>query len=137
MPGPSFIITQTNIDRERICVMITEEKDRSLADRITEALLLLGISPYYKGHGYLVASIEVTVLDPSRIELVTKDLYPSIGRRFEVTTASVERCMRTAISICWFYSKGTLDRMAHRHLTKRPTCSEFIAIIADYIRRTE
>ena len=117
--------------------MTTKEKGQSLADRITEALLLLGISPYFKGHGYLVASIEVTVLDPSRIELVTKDLYPSIGRRFEVTTASVERCMRTAIASYWFYNNGTLDKMAQRHLTKRPTCSEFITIVADYIRRTE
>ena len=117
--------------------MITEEKSWSLADRITKTLLLLGISPYCKGHGYLVASIEVTVLDPSRIELVTKDLYPSIGRRFEVTTASVERCMRNAIASYWFYNDGTLDRMAQRHLVKRPTCSEFIRIVADYIRRTE
>ena len=123
---------------ERKCVMIAQERDMRLANRINETLRCLHITGNLLGFYYLVLSIEETVPNPMRIQLITKDLFVDVARYYEVSPASVDRDVRTAINICWTRGgKEALDEMACCHLIKRPSPSEFIDIVADYIRRTE
>lgn len=114
-----------------------EKEKFELENRIRSELRHLHIPGYVHGFRYLTYMLLEVVPDPSRLTLITKNLYPDAGNTFGVSTGSVERDIRTAISICW-RSKGreTLAQMACHHLDERPTATEFIDIVADYIRRT-
>lgn len=114
-----------------------EKEATELANRIKEELRRLYIPGHVHGFQYLTYMLLDVIPNPSRLDLITKNLYPDTGNAFGVSAGSVERAIRTAIAICW-RSKGreTLDQMACHPLDERPTATEFIDIVADYIRRT-
>lgn len=109
-----------------------------LANRVKSELRRLHIPGTVRGFNYLLHILLEVIPDPSQLILVTKSLYPSTARAFGVTSSSVERSIRTAISICW-RSRGreVLDQMALHPLSDRPTAMQFIDIVSDHIRRTE
>ena len=73
--------------------------------------------------------------EPSIINRVTKERYPSIGARFNTTASKVERAIRHAIEVAW--NRGRADAIssifgARVYIgSERPTNSEFIALVAD------
>lgn len=118
--------------------MISEEMSQAeLARRVSEALRSLGIGNTLHGYKYLAYMLMQVVPDPKQLDLITKSLYPRTGSNFGVSKESIERAARTAINTCW---KGPgrymLIQMAYYNLDNRPTVSEFLDIVADYIRRT-
>lgn len=95
------------------------------------------ILTHLRGYYYLTYIFLQVVPDPSQLLLVTKNLYPETGRAFSIPSSRVERAVRTAVARSWEHGgRETLDQMADCHLTERPTNTEFIGIVADYIRRT-
>lgn len=109
-----------------------------LADRIKSELRRLHIPGTVLGFNYLLYILLEVVPDPGRLTLITKNLYPRTARTFGVTSSSVERDIRTAISICWKSGgRDVLDQMALHHLSSRPTAMQFIDIVSDHMRRTE
>ena len=73
--------------------------------------------------------------NPSIINNVTKELYPSIGKKFDTTASKVERAIRHAIEVAW--NRGRVDAInaifgVRVYIgSERPTNSEFIALVAD------
>ena len=69
---------------------------------------------------------------------VTKELYPSIAKKFNTTPSRVERAIRHAIEVAWSRGKmDTIDELFGYTVSTgkgKPTNSEFIALIADKIR---
>lgn len=63
-------------------------------------LFKLGISPDLTGYHYILEAIELIIKEPNIIRkgMVTKVLYPTIGKANNVTSGSVERCIRHAIT---------------------------------------
>ena len=69
---------------------------------------------------------------------MTKQLYPSVAKRFSTTASRVERAIRHAIEVAW--DRGDVDILnsyfgytIHNGRGK-PTNSEFIAMISDKLR---
>ena len=109
----------------------------TLLSRTTQELRRLCIPSYLKGFDYLAYMLEQAVVDRSRLNLITKYLYPDTGYHFGVSPGNVERNARTAIITSWKRGGQTiLEEMAGYPLSKRPTSVEFLSIVADYIRRT-
>ncbi len=111
---------------------------RSLEFEVTEVLHEIGIPAHIKGYLYLREAICLVV---QRVELlggVTKELYPTIAKRFQTTPSRVERAIRHAIEVAW--SRGNVDLIhslfGHTVNSDRgkPTNSEFIAMVADKLR---
>lgn len=111
---------------------------RSLDVEVTGVLHEIGIPAHIKGYLYLREAIVLVV---QRVELlggVTKELYPSIAKKFSTTPSRVERAIRHAIEVAW--SRGNVD-LIHKlfgHTVNsdrgKPTNSEFIAMVADKLR---
>ena len=113
------------------------QKQSNLSKRIGQELRRLRILTHLRGYYYLTYVLLQVVPDPSRLMLITKNLYPETGRAFSVPPSRVERTIRTAVASSWEHGgRETLDQMADYHLTERPTNTKFIGIVADYIRRT-
>lgn len=106
--------------------------------KVTEILHEIGVPAHIKGYHYLRDSIMMSVEHPELINAVTKQLYPSVAKKYDTTSSRVERAIRHAIEVAW--DRGDLDVLnsyfgytIHNDRGK-PTNSEFIAMIADKLR---
>lgn len=119
---------------------ITRRKDPAagLEMVVTDIIHQIGVPAHIKGYHYLREAIIMSVNDPEIINSVTKQLYPSVAKRFSTTSSRVERAIRHAIEVAW--DRGDVDVLNSYfgytiHNTKgKPTNSEFIAMISDKLR---
>lgn len=106
--------------------------------KVTEILHQIGVPAHIKGYHYLRDSIIMSVEHPEVINAVTKQLYPSVAKRYDTTSSRVERAIRHAIEVAW--DRGDVDVLNSYfgytiHISRgKPTNSEFIAMIADKLR---
>ena len=69
---------------------------------------------------------------------ITKQLYPTIAKKYDTTPSRVERAIRHAIEVAW--SRGKMDTINDlfgytvNAGKGKPANSEFIALISDKIR---
>jgi two-component system response regulator (stage 0 sporulation protein A) len=114
------------------------ENMRDMEIVVTDIIHQLGVPAHIKGYHYLRDAILSSLNDKELLESVTKQLYPSIAKRFTTTSSRVERAIRHAIEIAW--DRGDLDVLNSffgytvNTCKGKPTNSEFIALITDKLR---
>ncbi|HBM74316.1 MAG TPA: sporulation transcription factor Spo0A, partial [Clostridiaceae bacterium] len=112
--------------------------DNDLEAEITNIIHEIGVPAHIKGYLYLREAIFMVVNDIELLSAVTKELYPSIAKKFNTTASRVERAIRHAIEVAW--SRGQIETINKIfgytiHNSKgKPTNSEFIAMVADKLR---
>lgn len=146
-----FVLKPYNIAQlsENITGLVKKNKDRIFNNtinfdsfgielKVTEILHEIGVPAHIKGYHYLRDSIIMSVEKPEIINAVTKQLYPSVAKKYETTSSRVERAIRHAIEVAW--DRGDIDVLnsyfgytIHNDRGK-PTNSEFIAMISDRLR---
>ncbi|MGL5327934.1 MAG: sporulation transcription factor Spo0A [Peptostreptococcaceae bacterium] len=110
----------------------------NIETEITNIIHEIGVPAHIKGYLYLREAIKMVIENVELLGAVTKELYPSIAKKFNTTPSRVERAIRHAIEVAW--SRGKVDTINQLfgytvHNTKgKPTNSEFIAMIADKLR---
>ncbi|WP_316248729.1 sporulation transcription factor Spo0A [Zongyangia hominis] len=113
-------------------------KEPDLEVMVTEIIHQIGVPAHIKGYHYLRESIMLAVQNPDIINSVTKQLYPTVAKKFDTTSSRVERAIRHAIEVAW--DRGDVDTLnAYFGYTihngrGKPTNSEFIAMISDKLR---
>ena len=106
-----------------------------LTKRISDIFITVGIPAHIKGYQFLRDAIKLTMQNPSIINSITKELYPTIASQYRTTSSKVERAIRHAIEVGW--SRGRIENINNIFGVKvyghndRPTNGEFIALIAD------
>ena len=116
-------------------------KQENINKRVTKILHSVGIPAHIKGYNFIRYAVELVLEDPSVIGQVTKILYPNIAIKFHSSPSKVERAIRHAIELGW--SRGdqdTIDDIFGFTISAskaKPTNSEFIAMVADYITLEE
>ena len=121
--------------------MTINEKVRTeytLESKITEILHEVGVPAHIKGYQYLRTSILDVINNIELLGAITKELYPSIAKKYGTTPSRVERAIRHAIEVAW--NRGRIETIneifgytIHNNKGK-PTNSEFIAMISDKLR---
>lgn len=110
----------------------------NLESSITNIIHEVGVPAHIKGYQYIREAISLAVNDIDVINSVTKQLYPTLAKKFKTTPSRVERAIRHAIEVAW--TRGSLDtnnEMFGNTISAsrgKPTNSEFIAMIADKLR---
>jgi len=104
---------------------------------VSDIIIQLGIPVHVKGYTYLREAIIIKVNDPQADMPVTKILYPDVAKKFYTSAGRVERAIRHAIEMAWTrmdcaYREQNFSYRLIR-FEKKPTNSEFIAMIAEYI----
>ncbi len=134
---------------EQICHLLDgevslEEEERKLIDQkylervVTDYIHDIGCPAHIKGYHYLRRAITLCVEDMDIMEQIMKKLYPTIAKEWQTTPSKVERDIRHAIEISW--SRGNMETMQKLfgytidRRKRKPTNSEFIALIADEIK---
>jgi len=111
---------------------------RELESAITNIIHEIGVPAHIKGYVYLREAITMVVNNMQLLSAITKELYPSISRKFNTTPSRVERAIRHAIEVAW--GRGRIDVINNlfgytiHNVKGKPTNSEFIAMIADKLR---
>lgn len=105
---------------------------------VTNILLSLGIPAHIKGYAFLREAIILSADNKEMLASVTKMLYPTIAQKYQTTPSRVERAIRHAIEVAC--SRGNIGMMTTlfgctvSNGKRKPTNSEFIALIVDNIK---
>ncbi len=108
---------------------------KSVDEKIAGMFLTIGIPAHIKGYQFLREAVKQVLSKPDMINRITKELYPTIARKFDTTSSKVERAIRHAIEVAW--NRGRIDiindMFGHCVYTAadKPTNGEFVALIAD------
>ncbi len=104
---------------------------------VTDILHQIGVPAHIKGYQYLRTSIILSTHNREIINHITKELYPTVAKKYKTTATRVERAIRHAIEVAW--DRGDVDVLnayfgytIHNQKGK-PTNSEFVAMISDKI----
>lgn len=97
----------------------------------------LGVTSKYKGYYFLAEAVKLSVEMQGRPIKITKDIYPTLARKFKSTPVNIEHNIRTVLNLCWSSGKETLNSIAGYSLRYKPTNSEFIDILAYYLSQGE
>lgn len=96
----------------------------------------LGCTRKLRGFPCTVYMVERITEDPEAMKQVTTRLYPETAARFGFSCAAVERNLRTMVRHCWAWPDHTLlEHIAGGPLRFCPTNSEFLDIMADFLRK--
>ena len=93
-------------------------------------LYCLSVTPNYKSHHMTVAAVNLVEEDPENLRLVTKVLYPMVARQYKTTWQAVERNIRSAAERAWSGGADKFEELTGQRLERKPTASQFIAILA-------
>ena len=113
----------------------TAINQKTLDELTANMFLTIGIPAHIKGYQYLRTGVQLVVESPEMINRITKELYPTIARRFNTSSSKVERAIRHAIEVAW--ARGRIDVLNQVFgknvctLAEKPTNGEFIALVAD------
>lgn len=139
LTGTSMTIPERKIPKNTNYAYISNpDPSKTLEARITNIIHEIGVPAHIKGYLYLREAIGMVVENMELLSAVTKELYPSIAKKFNTTPSRVERAIRHAIEVAW--SRGKIDTINNLfgytvHNDKgKPTNSEFIAMVADKLR---
>lgn len=103
---------------------------------LQETLKRMGFSSSLQGYKYSMLAIMLAIQHPEILQQVTTLLYPTIAKRFNVTSTSVERCIRNAIEIAWIKGDTEFSNDLFQYSIDsergKPTNSEFLSVITEY-----
>ncbi|MBQ7896247.1 MAG: sporulation transcription factor Spo0A [Oscillospiraceae bacterium] len=113
------------------------KQEANLEAVVTDIIHEIGVPAHIKGYQYLREAIILTINNMDMINAVTKVLYPEVAKKFSTTPSRVERAIRHAIEVAW--DRGDIEVLQKffgytvSNIKGKPTNSEFIAMIADYL----
>ena len=111
---------------------------QELEQAISGFMLELGIPAHLRGYQYLRSAVEMCTKDMELVGSVTKLLYPDLAKLYKTTDQKIERAIRNAIEVSWERGNSALFEQLFGYCNSneysRPTNSEYIATVADYIR---
>ena len=117
-----------------------ERENLETTRKVTECMKQLGVPAHLRGYHFLRESIIMTMQDFEAAIRITKLLYPAVANVYQTTDQKVERAIRNAVEVAW--SRGSMELQKNifgynSSEAGRPTNTEFIASIANYINLKE
>lgn len=128
-----------NIDKCRIIhkgVLLKREKNE-MEEQMYELIRRLGANSKYKGYFFVAEAVKISMGYQYKPLRITKDIYPYLARKYRSTPTNIEHDIRTMVNVCWEGNKKLLDEIAGYPLEYKPTNSEFIDMLAYYLREIE
>lgn len=105
-------------------------------NEISKLLHRLGITGNYHGFRQLLLAIELVLQDEDRLLAVGDKVYRPVALILGCGVSTVERNIRSVISIAWHTNPRLLRELSPAPLIGPPTVARFIDIIAEHLRRT-
>ena len=119
---------------------LSKEEIKNIERLSADMIYSIGVPAHIKGYNYLKEALIMVAKSPEYLDAVTKELYPGLARTFDTTPSRVERAIRHSIEITWDQGNSEEIKEIFEHMpkfkkrNKKPTNSEFIAVLADKVR---
>lgn len=115
-----------------------QRSSRTTETDIADLLTRVGVKANLKGYRYLKESLQMCMEDRAELDGITKRLYPDVAKKCLTSSDKVEHAIRHAIESAW--KNGNMEEQRdvfgyQRDCGKRPTNSEFIYGLAEYLDR--
>lgn len=126
-----------NLNETCIPASSSDVSPETFETEIVSTMHEIGVPAHIMGYRYLKDAILITLNNKEAIHSITKFLYPEIAAKNHTTPSRVERAIRHAIEIA--FTRGNSDFInslfgySINPNTGKPTNSEFIAIVSDYL----
>lgn len=88
------------------------------------------INSKYKGYPLIIDAINIYIDNYGECIKITKDIYPILSIKYNVSASSIERNIRTVVETCWNNDRQTVETILGYKTAKCPSNSEFIDAIA-------
>ncbi len=126
----------SNKNNKREYIRVREvESEYEIAAETANLIHQVGVPQHLIGYQYLKEAICMGFNDDNTIKQITKFTYPSIAKRHLTSAEKVERSIRSAIEATWAKDSENLNLLFKQiRRAKRPTNSEFIAVLSDKLR---
>lgn len=132
-----FTLLKQNDNLTIIFSFDKKEEEMQTEKLIGTYLHRLGIPLHLRGYNYIKYAILRCIQNPEELECITKMLYPNIAEKYLTTSGKVEHGIRHAITKAWEHKEEeiwlNIFGSTPRNLNTKPTNSQFIAAVADYI----
>ena len=130
-----------SVPSEATAAEVRTESNPNLECVVTKCIHELGVPAHIKGYQYIRTAILMVIEDMDLLNYITKQLYPTIAKKYGTTSSRVERAIRHSIEVAWSRGKPEMlnDIFGYTIDTGKgkPTNSEFIAMVADQIRLSQ
>lgn len=111
--------------------------DRQMNIALRKTLDQIGVKHSLKGYGYIISAVEKCLENRSKLINVIKGLYTEIAEENGDTVQRVERSIRHAIEVTWTNGNTNAINKIFGYTVSvekgKPTNSEFIALITDFV----
>lgn len=118
---------------------ISYDNEELMSNIIDDLFKEIGMTSNLLGYSRTAYAIKLVISDDTYIFDITGRLYPDIAKKFNGTSSSVERNIRSIIESTWNRKDlGNAYRIFGNVIdihTGKPTNSEFIACCADVVKR--
>ena len=104
-------------------------------DTMVEILRMCRVTSKYKGYFYLPDAIELALQLEEEPFRITKDIYPQLARRYQVTPYAIEGGIRTVVEKCWLSNRELVKHILGYDLHKCPTNTELIDAMVYYLSK--
>lgn len=109
-----------------------------MPNKISNLLLALRIHSTLRGFHFLRHGLSLCLKNEDYLLAVYARLYRDIARDLDTTPANVERCIRTAVSNCYYRGgRDLLCEIAGYPILEKPTNGEFLDILYHYLKNQE
>lgn len=99
--------------------------------KIDDFLFICRISLRYKGYRYIKYAIElINEVEDDEIYLITKDIYPTIAKKFHTSTTVVESNIRTVVRHFFNEQKDIIKPIFGYIPNKCPSNAQFLDALA-------
>ncbi len=106
---------------------------RNISLAVTDLLLSLPLPPRQKGFACLQTALPMMIRDPC--QSITKELYPAVARKLGCQSRDVELGIRRILDHAWRHPDHPKLRRYFPDCDKRPSNGEFLARMAQILRR--
>ncbi len=128
--------------KKKLSIELLEEskeyKKRLIEAEVTNIIHEIGIPAHIKGYHYIRDAVILVINDLEVINAVTKQLYPTVAKKFNTSPTRVERAIRHAIEVAWIRGSeellSSIFGSCFSNTKGKPTNSEFVAVLADKLR---
>lgn len=102
--------------------------------RIKQFMIQLGLRPHLRSSKCLYSALLYCLEHPDGTLLITKGLYPSLAKKYDLTNAAVERRLRHAIEIIQKNKTPLYHKVFSYAGDKKITNGEFLGAVTEYFQ---
>ena len=89
------------------------------------------VTSKYKGYSLIVDATNLYMsMDFVKI---TKDIYPVLAQKYNISVSSVERNIRTVVETCWRNNRRAVQEIIGYNINKCPSNADFIEAISYFV----